>query len=105
MRESITTEIFSIIHMRYADTDFNVASLSDALHVDKSTLFRKCKRYFKQSPHEIIESYRMKKAIELLQVEDIRVKEVAYDIGFDSYEYFSKKFKNYYGICPSAVRA
>jgi AraC-like DNA-binding protein len=105
MRENITTQIYSVIDTRYADTNFNVASLSNALHMSNATLFRKCKRHFKQSPHEIIESYRMTKAVELLNAQDMRVKEVAYDIGFDSYEYFSKKFKSYFGISPTAARA
>ena len=47
---------------------------------------------------------RMKKAAEMLLTEDLTIAEVAYSVGINDPFYFSKCFKNQFGVSPSAYR-
>jgi AraC-like DNA-binding protein len=46
---------------------------------------------------------RLQQAKLLLAQGNMNVSEVAYAVGFDSLSYFSKVFKKYYGLSPSAL--
>ncbi len=44
--------------------------------------------------------YRLLKAVELLQNDKVLVYEVAEEVGFSEYKYFSQVFKKYIGMPP-----
>jgi AraC-like DNA-binding protein len=52
-------------------------------------------------PGEFIRDIRMKRAAQLLDQNKISISEIAYMVGFDSPNYFSKVFKKYYNISPT----
>lgn len=56
------------------------------------------------SPYEYLRVMRMKKAAEMLLTEDLTIAEVAYSVGINDPFYFSKCFKNQFGVSPSAYR-
>lgn len=45
---------------------------------------------------------RMKKAAELLQARSLNVSEVAYEVGYESPNYFSKVFRKHFGCSPTS---
>lgn len=53
---------------------------------------------------DFINGLRMDKAKELLLYSSLRIKEVAYEVGFNNPDYFVKKFKEYEGVSPSEYR-
>ena len=46
----------------------------------------------------------MERAKELLLDPDIKIQDIAQRIGYTDNNYFSKAFRNYYGISPSVFR-
>lgn len=50
------------------------------------------------SPYEYLRVMRMKKAAEMLLTEDLTIAEVAYSVGINDPFYFSKCFKNQFGV-------
>lgn len=84
----------------YQEHTFNVSNLSDAIYMDRVTLYRKTLKYFDKTPHQILEDYRLEKASDLLSKDDVRVKEVAFSIGYSNPQYFSMKFKKRFGVSP-----
>ena len=44
---------------------------------------------------------RLEKAAQLLEQGNLNISEIVYSIGFTSRSYFSKIFKNRYGVSPS----
>lgn len=64
-------------------------------------LFKLC---FQQSPLELQDKLRMKKAIELINNPMTKLSDIAYDLGFIDLASFSKKFKKQYGTTPSQYR-
>jgi AraC-like DNA-binding protein len=53
---------------------------------------------------EYVRSIRLRKAAQLLEKSDLSISEVAYEVGYNSPKYFSKYFKDEYGILPSEYR-
>ncbi|MBR4432575.1 MAG: helix-turn-helix transcriptional regulator, partial [Paludibacteraceae bacterium] len=56
------------------------------------------------SPVEFIREMRIKRAAQLLEDRKHNITEVTYMVGMNDSRYFSKCFKNTYGITPSEYR-
>ena len=77
--------------------------ISKEVGVSRVQLFRKLKNLAGLSPADFIKDLRMKKAAQLLRTQNVKVAEVAYEVGFQDVEYFSKCFKKAYNINPSKL--
>lgn len=67
-------------------------------------LYRKTKTLTGKTPVEIIREERLKRARILLADESISIAEVAYRIGFSAPSYFTKCYREYYGVAPSGIK-
>ena len=72
--------------------------------LSRSQLYRKIKALIGKSINDFIQDYRMTEAEKLLEMSDLNISEIAYDLGFTSPEYFSTVFKHKHGISPSKYR-
>ncbi len=97
--DNLQRHIFAHIH----ESDFNIEILSQLMFMSKETLRRKCLAHFNVAPAAHIQEVRLQQAKLLLKQNNLKVSEVAYAIGFDSLSYFSKAFKKYHGVSPSAM--
>ena len=79
---------------------FGVEELADNVGMSRSHLHRKLQEATGQSVSQFIREYRLQKAMEILQNEEITASEVAYRVGFGSASYFSKSFTDFYGYPP-----
>ncbi|UXX78648.1 response regulator [Reichenbachiella carrageenanivorans] len=84
--------------------DYDVQQLSEAMKIERSTLYRKLKAITGMTPTLFIRTIRLTKAMELLKNEQMSISEIAFAVGFSSSEYFSKIFKKQYGQVPSEVK-
>ena len=65
-------------------------------------LYRKVKSITGQSPNELLRVARLKKAAELLSSDtEMNITEIAYMVGFNSGSYFTKCYKDYFGVTPA----
>ena len=66
-------------------------------------------RLFKSTYHlgisEYLTSVRMERAASLLKDPAIRITEIASRVGYPDNTYFSKAFRNYFGVSPSEYRS
>jgi len=60
--------------------------------------------YFGESVNEFVKNARMAKAKELMEVTNLTLDEICFEIGLDSRSYFSKTFSKRYGVSPKAYR-
>jgi signal transduction histidine kinase/DNA-binding response OmpR family regulator/ligand-binding sensor domain-containing protein len=93
-------KIYEIIENNLDDKDFGVDELASSLSMSRTSLHRKVKIMFDIPAGEIIKTYRLKKAVELLR-QNYNVSEVAYMTGFNTPSYFTKCFKEYFGETPN----
>ena len=89
---------------RMGDSALSVETLSSALGLSRVQLYRKVKQLTGQSPVEIIRLTRLKQAEHLLKTTDKTVSEISYEVGFSSPSYFSKCFKDHFGVQPGEAR-
>jgi len=78
----------------------NVAFFSELLGVSEKTLSNISKKYFKDTPSQVIHHSRVLEAQRLLSNSNLSIKEVAYQLGFDQPTYFTKYFKKYTKLTP-----
>lgn len=88
-----------------SDPTLKVGDLADRLNLSVSTLGRLCYRAYGLSPMKYVFNLRLERAAALLARNYGRVKDVAYETGFGSLSYFSKCYKDRYGVPPREARA
>jgi len=71
------------------------------LYINRTHLNSKVKALTNKTPFELLKSYRLQKAAELLVKENVSVQEACDYTGFKSRSHFSRQFKEKYGVSPS----
>jgi signal transduction histidine kinase/DNA-binding response OmpR family regulator len=84
-----------------SDPEFNVEQLCRILSVSRPTLYRKLQALSGESPTDLLRSFRLKRASQLLESRSVSVTEVAFETGFASRTYFTKCFKEKFHVLPS----
>jgi AraC-like DNA-binding protein len=87
-----------------SDPGLKVGDLADRMNLSVSTLGRLCYRSYGLSPMKYVVSLRLERARVLLSRNYGRVKDVAFETGFNSLSYFSKCYKEKYGVQPRVVK-
>ena len=101
--EKYLTSVMQAIEKNMSDEDFGVEELAKEVAMSRSQLHRKLIALTNQAPSEVLRSTRLLRAKELLQKKYATPSEVAYKVGFSSHTYFSKCFKDEFGISPGEV--
>jgi len=83
---------------------FSIDELAKKLYISRAQLHRKLIALTGMSTTHYINYIRIEKAKHLLSTTNLRVKEVAYTVGFESTTYFSKLFKKELGVTPVSYR-
>lgn len=94
--------------MSYIDQNYsNNISLNDVAESINMSYFY-FSRLFKESTgksfSDYLTEYRIDKSIELMRDEQLSIKQISYDIGYNDPNYFSKIFKKLKGITPTDYR-
>lgn len=84
--------------------DIDIDALAGVACVTKPYLIRLFKRNFGTSPLQYINRKKIEKGQLLLITEDITVKEVAYQLGYNDHSYFNRLFKKLVGQTPQEYR-
>ena len=79
--------------------------LARKIGLSESQLYRKLKALTGKSTALFIRHIRLQKARQMLANEELNVSEVAYACGFSDPAWFSRVFKEEYGISPSGVKS
>lgn len=96
-------EAVSIIEKEIETID-NINTLAKRVGLNQNTLQSGFKHLYKSSVNEYIKNYRIEKAKDLLETSDLNITEITYKIGINSRSYFSKIFKQRYGVTPKAYQ-
>lgn len=95
----------SIVYSRLGEQDLSVDKVAGLLHLGRTIFYKKVRGTTGYTPGEYIRVIRLRKAAELLKEGEKNVSEVAYAVGFDNPYYFSKCFKEQFGMPPSQYRS
>ena len=105
-----TTSIFitrfkEVVESRLADSDISVEDLAADMNLSRVQLYRKVKSITGSSPVELLRTARLNRGYQLLLTSDLSISEVAYQVGFTAPSYFTKCFKEEYGMLPGDIKS
>jgi len=99
--EKLINKALALVEKNIADADFSVEDLSRELGMSRVYLYKKLMAITGKSPIEFIRIIRLKRGEQLLIKSQKTISEIAYEVGFNNPRYFSKYFKEEYGMLPS----
>ena len=102
--ERFLNKIIGLVESRLDDEMLSIEEIADAVALSRSQLHRKVKALTDQSPSVFVRSFRLKRAKDLLEQQAGGVAEIAYMTGFSSPTYFSRSFKEQFGMTPGEVK-
>lgn len=94
-----------VVEAQLGNSDLSVDDLAAAMNLSRVQLYRKVKTISGSSPVELLRTARLNKGYQLLLTTGKNVSEVAYDVGFTAPSYFTKCFKDEFGVSPSDLQA
>jgi len=100
--EKFLEELLAKIEMEMDNSELSVKSLSKILGISSTNLYRKIKALTGQTATEFIRNVRLKRAAQLLKNEHLNVSEVMYMVGFTHPSYFTRCFKELFGVSPKS---
>lgn len=101
------TAAINLMKKHYGDSQYELDRFISDLGYSKTLVNRKLQDLTGQSIGQFMRNYRLNVAHELLlkltAESDMNVAEVAYSVGFNDPKYFTRCFKEFFGVLPSAL--
>lgn len=99
--EELLQKLSKAMEENYNDSSFNVDSMCKIAYLSHMHFIRKIKQLTGKKPIDLLKSYRMKKAKEMLAQKKLSIAEISYKVGFDLPNSFSRAFKKEFNISPT----
>ncbi|MDR1624056.1 MAG: response regulator [Tannerellaceae bacterium] len=94
-------QYIEIIKSNISNQDFNIADIYNSMGMSRANFYRKVKARTGLSPIDLIRHIRLEAGTKLLKESCMNVSEIANHIGFGSSSYFTRNFKEVYGMSPT----
>jgi signal transduction histidine kinase/DNA-binding response OmpR family regulator len=102
--DAFVRKLYAAMAEHIADDAFGVDALAAAVDMSRSTLYRRLESLDGKSPMDLLMDYRLQQAAQWLTDTDANVSEIAYGVGFKSVPHFCARFRDRFGMSPSAYR-
>ena len=83
------------------DKKLSLTDISESIHMNKSYISRMFKEKAGENLFDYINKRKIEKAKQLIKNNELRMYEIALNVGMEDTAYFSRVFKKYEGISPS----
>ena len=93
----------SFIYSHYSEK-ITVDDIAVASYLSRTSLFRKFSSCFGKTPLEVLNDERLSRAASLLETTDHSVTRISLSTGFTSSSYFTKSFREKFGVTPLQYR-
>lgn len=100
--EKFLDDLLAMIEMEMDNSELSVKLLSQMLGISSANLYRKIKALTGQTATKFIRNIRLKRAAQLFKNEHFNVSEVMYMVGFTHHSYFTRCFKELFGVSPKS---
>lgn len=99
--ERFLAKLMTVMDKNISNSELTVDALLSEMALGRTVFYNKLKGLTGFSPVEFIREVRIKRAAQLLETGQYSVTEVTYMVGMNDARYFSKCFKNTFGVTPS----
>lgn len=103
VNRSVYSRIFNYISDHFGD-QISSRDAANHLNVDHSYFCRLFKKCFGDNFQNYLCKFRVEKSKQLLRCTDLPISQIAYEVGFSGFSYYSQKFKEYSGVTPKEYR-
>ena len=92
---------FSIAEKNLDNPDFDAESFAKELFMSLSQLRRKLKAVTGQAPGELLRTYKLKRAAQMILEKRLSITQISLEVGFNSSSHFTKAFREQFNCLPS----
>ncbi|MGQ1891078.1 hybrid sensor histidine kinase/response regulator transcription factor [Thermophagus sp. OGC60D27] len=103
MDQKLLQKAIKIIEKNIENNEFKVEEFAKEMGLGRTNLFIKIKGLTGQTPNDFIKTIRLKKAAQMIlnKPSGSSISDIAYSVGFSSPRYFSRCFREHFGVTPS----
>ena len=95
----------AFLESRLDDGSLEVPQMCEAMNVSRSVLFEKCRTLLETTPAIFLRRLRLERAKALIREGGRTMAGISYAVGFNDPHYFSKIFKQEFGMTPTEYRS
>jgi signal transduction histidine kinase/DNA-binding response OmpR family regulator/ligand-binding sensor domain-containing protein len=99
--EELLNKVVQIMEDHISDPEFNVNKMCEMVYLSHMHFIRKIKQLTGKKPIDLLKSFRLKRARDLLRQNKANISEVAHMVGYDLPNSFSRAFKKEFGVSPT----
>jgi AraC-like DNA-binding protein len=101
--ERFLNGLMEFTEKEWQNIELKVDDFEKNIGISKSKLYREMIRLTGKSPNVFLLHFRLRKSLQMLQMQKGNISEVAFNSGFNSPSYYAKCFRKRYGIMPSEL--
>ena len=98
--KSFIENAVKVVENRLDNPEYSIEDFAKDLFLSRTHLYKKVKSITGQNPSQFVRNIRLEHAARLLKTNGDNISRVAYDVGFNNLSYFTKCFKDKYGVPP-----
>ena len=102
--ERFCRKLERLVNTRMRNPNLNIDVIAAQFGMGRTNFYRKVRELMEMSPNDYLRKCRMERAAELLRTTALPVADVCAQVGMPDAQYFSRVFKGYFGMPPSAYR-
>jgi AraC-like DNA-binding protein len=96
-------EVIGAMEQKFSH-DWNLTELAAIAHMSKNNLLKVFRKATSQTPIDYLMRLRIQRAMEMLQKSDHTITEIAFAVGFNDSNYFTRQFRKVNGLTPRQFR-
>ena len=104
IEDAFIAKFKKVVEEHMTNSNVSVEELATIMGLSRVQLYRKVKALTGNTPVDLLRKARLSQARELLNSSKLTVSEIAYKVGFASPSYFTKCYKDEYGVVPGDDR-
>ncbi len=102
--QQFMNNLMAFIEEHIDNGDLVIEEIAKGMNMSRSVFFKKLKALTGLSPNELLKDIRIKRAAKYIKENDYSIQQIAYMVGFNDAHYFSRCFKQVYGMTPSEYK-
>ncbi len=99
--KSFLEKLKKYLNDNISDPDLNVNTLGNEMCMSRTNFYRKVKALTGMTPNDLLQNYRLNRAVEYLKSRNYTMSEISEKVGFKTQSHFSTSFKKFIGMSPS----
>ena len=100
LEEQFMSKVVEVIEKHISEEEFSIEQFAKEIYLSRMQLHRKLKALTGKSANLYVRSFRLMRARKMIEERQGNISEIAYAVGFSSPAYFTRCFKEEYGVPP-----